>query len=59
MNKIIVIALLSVVTLFSCSKKYMGSNKTVAITAKDILGNSNYQAKDTRGLASRCSQTES
>lgn len=44
MNKIIVISLLVVVTLFSCSKKYMNSKKTVEITAKDILGNPNYQA---------------
>ncbi len=44
MKKIIVISLLLVVTLFSCSKKYMNSKKTVAITAKEILGNSNYQA---------------
>jgi exo-beta-1,3-glucanase (GH17 family) len=43
MNKIIVISLL-VVTLFSCSKKYMNSKKTVEITAKDILGNPKYQA---------------
>lgn len=44
MKKIIVISLLLVVTLFSCSKKYMNLKKTVAITAKDILGNSKYQA---------------
>lgn len=44
MNKIIVMSLLSVLTLFSCSKKYMNSKKTIAITAKELLGNSNYQA---------------
>ena len=44
MNKIIVISLLVVLTLFSCSKKFMNSKKTVAITAREILGNSKYQA---------------
>lgn len=44
MNKIIVIALLLAVTLFSCSRKHMDSKKTVEITAKEILGNSKYQA---------------
>ena len=44
MNKIIVISLLSVITLFSCSKKYMNSKQTVEITAKELLGNSKYQA---------------
>lgn len=33
-----------ILTLFSCSQKYMSSKKTVAITAKEILGNPNYQA---------------
>ncbi len=44
MIKIIVISLFVGVTLFSCSKKYMNSTKSIEITAKDILGNSNYQA---------------
>ena len=44
MNKIIVISLLSIITLFSCSKKYMNSKQTVEITAKELLGNSKYQA---------------
>lgn len=37
-------SLLSVVTLFSCRTHNMNSKTTVAITAKEILGNPNYQA---------------
>lgn len=44
MNKITIISLLVILTLFSCSQKYMNSKKTVAITAKEIVGNSKYQA---------------
>jgi exo-beta-1,3-glucanase (GH17 family) len=46
MYKKTILFLLIVVTaaLFSCSQKIMNSKKTVAITAKQILGNSNYQA---------------
>jgi exo-beta-1,3-glucanase (GH17 family) len=44
MIKIIVISLFVGITLFSCSKKYMNSKKSIEITAKDILGNPNYQA---------------
>lgn len=44
MNKIIVISLLLVITLFSCSSHYMNLKTTVVITAKEILGNSKYQA---------------
>lgn len=58
MNKIIVISLLSVITLFSCSKKYMNSKKTVTITAKDILGNSNYQALSYGGYRTKTRDVE-
>jgi exo-beta-1,3-glucanase (GH17 family) len=44
MNKIIFISLLIILPLFSCGQKYINSKKTVAITAKEILGNSKYQA---------------
>lgn len=46
MNKISKFVLLfSIITLlFSCSSQLMNSKKTSAITAKDIIGNPNYQA---------------
>jgi exo-beta-1,3-glucanase (GH17 family) len=45
MNKIaILLLLITTVTLVSCSRKYMNSKKVVEISAKNILGNSNYQA---------------
>lgn len=44
MNKIIVISLLSLITLFSCSNKFMNSKKTTVITAQELLGNPKYQA---------------
>lgn len=44
MNKIIVISLLTVITLFSCSNKFMNSKKTTVITAQELLGNPKYQA---------------
>lgn len=46
MNKILKFVLLfSIITLlFSCSSQLMNSKKTSAITAKDLIGNPNYQA---------------
>ena len=36
--------LLSITLFFSCSSQHMNSKKTTEITAKDIIGNPNYQA---------------
>lgn len=44
MKNIIFIALLVSLTLFSCGSIDMKSNKNVELTAKEILGNSKYQA---------------
>lgn len=44
MNNIIFISLLVSLTLFSCGSIDMKSNKNVELTAKEILGNSKYQA---------------
>ena len=46
MNKLskLVSLLITITLLFSCSSQHMNSKKSVEITAKDILGNANYQA---------------
>lgn len=44
MDKIVVLSLLMLITVLFCNHKKMNSKKTVEITAKNILGNSNYQA---------------
>jgi len=39
-----ILLLMITTTILSCSQKYMNSKKSVKITAKEILGNLNYQA---------------
>ena len=60
MNKIskFVLLLSTITLLFSCSSKLMNSKKSTEITAKDIIGNPNYQAICYGGFREKTRDTE-
>jgi len=60
MNKIskFVLLLLTITLLFSCSSQLMNSKKSTEITAKDIIGNPNYQAICYGGFREKTRDTE-